>query len=140
MENNYEKLFSQLETPQAPIGLLEKILNRLTRERKLSAKRRLFVFSFSLLASLIALIPAWQFVWSGFAQSGFFQFFSLLFSDAAIVLTYWQNYALSLLETFPVSRLIIFLAITFIFLESLKLLAENIKIYGHQQILSNKNI
>jgi len=139
MSKNYQELFSRLAAPQMPPELLEKILNRLTKQQKLAAKRRLFVFSFSLLGSLIALIPAWQFVWSGFAESGFWQFFSLLFSDAAVVLTYWQNYALSLLETFPASRLIIFLAVVFVFLQSLKLFTNNIKICGHQQILSNKN-
>lgn len=114
---------------EAPDGLLEKVLGQLQKEQKIMAlKRRRIIFSFGAVISALSLIPAYLTLQASLAESGFFQFFSLIFSDSEIVLAYWQNFILSLLETLPITNLIIFLALTALFLESLKLLAKNTKI------------
>ncbi len=129
MRKDYEKLFSHLKSPEPPDGLFEKIILRLRKEQKLiSLKRRLIIFSIGLIGSAVAFISAFQAVQKGFTESGFIEFLSLLFSDAGVIMTYWQNFALSLLETFPTMSLVALLAIGLIFLESLKLLAKDIKI------------
>ena len=140
MTQNWDKLFSHYQAPNPSYDLLGKIMTRISEERRLLIlKRRLVVFLAGLLGSIILFIPALKGLISGFSQSGFFQYFSLLFSDAEIITTYWQNYALSLLETLPVMNLILFLAIIFAILELLKLLAKDVKnIFISKQLIHNK--
>ena len=109
-------------------GLLSQVLARIEYEKKLSAtKKKLVVFLLIFLTSLVAVIPTFQTLRTGFIDSGFIQFFGLLFSDFDIISNYWQNFTLSLLETLPVLNILIFLAVSFSLLESLKLMTREIK-------------
>lgn len=127
MRKNHEKLFTNIEPPE---DLLEKVLNQIQKEAKiLELKRRVFIFSLSTLFSAIAFVPIFQMMQKEFAQSGFLQFFSLLFSDFEIITVNWQNFIFSLLETLPLTSLITFLFIILVFLESLKLLTKDLKIF-----------
>ena len=138
MRKDYEKLFTYLDSPEPPRDLFEKIISRLEKEQKLIIlKRRLAVFSLGFVGSAMAFIPALKMVRASFVESEFMYFFSLLFSDAEIVATYWQNFTLSLLERLPVTNIIIFFAVIFFFLGSLRLLMKEIKnipIFIHQLI------
>jgi len=136
MRKDYEKLFTYLDSPEPSADLFEKVISRLGKERKLIIlKRRLAIFSLGFAGSAMAFIPALKMVRASFAESEFMYFFSLLFSDAKIVATYWQNFTLSLLERLPVVNIIIFFTVIFFFLGSLKLLAKeikNISVFTHQ--------
>lgn len=128
MSKSYKKLFTYLNPPEPPGDLFKKIMHRIHEERRLLIiKRRLVIFSISLIGSIVAFIPAFQTVKTGFIESGFTEYLSLLFSDTGIVVTYWQNFTFSLLETLPIMSLVAFLITMLVFLESLKLLAKNIK-------------
>jgi len=139
MTKDWEKLFTYYNAPEPPVGLLAKILERINQEKRLlTLKRRLAIFSAGLIGAIILFIPALKGVIAGFAESGFTQYFSLLFSDAEIVLAYWQNYVFSLLETLPVVSLILFLAIILAILELLKLLVKDLKnIFISKQLIHN---
>jgi len=139
MAKDWEKLFSYYNVPEPPNDLLGKIMKRINQEKMLlTLKRRLVIFSAGLFGAIILFIPALKAVISGFAESGFAQYFSLLFSDAGIVLTYWQNYTFSLLETLPVVNLILLLATIFVILELLKLLVKDLRnIYLSKQLIHN---
>ncbi|MCX6743001.1 MAG: hypothetical protein NT116_02075 [Candidatus Parcubacteria bacterium] len=139
MDKNYQKLLSYYQAPEPPNNLLGKIMQRIGEEKRLlTLKRRLFLFSAGLIGAITLFIPALKGVISGFSESGFIQYFSLLFSDAEIVLAYWQNYTLSLLETLPVVNLILLLATIFAILELLKLLVKDLKnIYLSKQLIHN---
>lgn len=128
MDNNYEKLFSKIKPLDPPAGLLERIINRIQTERNLlTVKRRLVIFSVGFIGSIAAFVPVFKMVYQGFAESGFMQFLSLLFSDTGVVLTYFGNFVSSLLEALPVTGLLAFSVVLLIFLESLKLLSKDIK-------------
>lgn len=127
MPQELEKVFASYRSPAPSEELLNKITLRLKREQTKRAKRRLAVFSLTLVASLAAFFPVCQFVWQDISQSGFMDFVSLLFSDSGLVLAYWQNFVLALLEVLPVISLALFLIVSAVFMESLKLLAKNIK-------------
>ncbi len=114
---------------EPPIGLFEKIMNRIHKEERLLViKRRIVIFSIGLVGSLSGFIPAFKMARIGFIESGFFQFSSLIFSDFSIVMAYWQSFAAALLETLPIMSIIVLLGILFVFLESLKYLTKNIKL------------
>jgi ABC-type spermidine/putrescine transport system permease subunit I len=116
---------------EAPEGLLDKILARIHGEKRLlGVKRRLAVFSIGAAGSAAAFIPVFKMAQLEISNSGFLQFFSLLFSDFGAVAVYWHSFTLSLLETLPAMSLAVFLAITLLFLESLKFLAKDIKSFN----------
>lgn len=113
---------------EPPMGLFEKVMGRIHKEQRLfNIKRRIVIFSIGLVGSLITSFPAIKFLSSEFIATGFIQFSSLLFSDFAIVTTYWQSFILTLLETLPTIGIIAFLITAFIFLESLKHLTKDIR-------------
>lgn len=111
-----------------PAGLFEKMMRRLGEEQRLqSVRRRLVIFSIVFIGSVLALIPTFQMAKTGMAESGLIQFFSLLFSDFGTVINYWQSFVLTILESLPVMSLVAFLAAFFVFLESIKFLAREMK-------------
>jgi hypothetical protein len=128
MSQNYEKLFAKIKPNEPFPGLLETVVNRIEKERGISIRRRIFIFTASAIFSVIAFIPAFQSVHSEFVDSGFTRFFSLLFSDFEIVVAYWQSFAMSLLETLPIMGLLVLTSVSLIFLESMRLLVKNINI------------
>lgn len=117
-------------------NLLAKIMARIQQEKKIGElRKRLIFFSFIAVGSAIALAPAFNALRLDLAQSGVVQYFSLLFSDYSTVIVLWQEFALSVLETFPVMTVAIFLAAVFVFLISLKFLIKD-----YEQIFSIKSI
>jgi hypothetical protein len=138
MRKDYEKLFTHLEPPEPPAGLFAKIMARIhEEERLLSMKRRLFLFSTTVLISAGALIPVVNAFQTEFAQSGLFQFLSLLFSDLGSVAANWQDFGLAILESLPAMNMMALLINMFVLLWSLKHLAQAIKVVFHSPQLIN---
>ncbi len=120
--------------------LFEKIMLGIGAEKnKIAIRRKIAVFSVILAGSFIGLFPAVKAVYSSLISSGFTQLFSLVFSDTAIVMSLWQNFALSLLETLPINGILITGFLGFIFFGSLKFLTNNLKNnYEYRQNISIK--
>jgi len=128
MDKNLEKIPEDFNLVEPPAGLFDKIMCRIEREKKIfTLRRRIIIFSIGLIGSAIAFVPAFTYVRYGFVESGFYSFFSLIFSDTEVVITYWESFIQSLLETLPVVGLAALLTTVVIFLESLKLLTKDIK-------------
>ena len=87
---------------QPPAGLLEKVLLAVETEQRKTARRRFVLSSAGLLVLSILLIPAIKGFGTELMQSGFVSFFSLAFVNFTAVFSNWQDFALSLLESFPV--------------------------------------
>ena len=113
---------------EPPEELLEKILKRIHREERFLVFRKTIIFSATLVISLIGFIPSFKMLISDINQSGFASFFSLIFSDFSSIATYWQNFAMILLETLPAVSFAIFLAVILTLLQSAKSLFKNLKI------------
>lgn len=129
MTQDYQKLFSYVDTQEPSQELLGKIMSRIEGERKMATiKRKIIAFSVALAGSILALAPAFKMVWDGISSSGFVQFLSLLFTDSEIVLAYWQSFVMTLLESLPMFSIILFLVIVFTLLGSARFLSKNIKI------------
>ncbi|MBI4991682.1 MAG: hypothetical protein HZB99_00490 [Candidatus Harrisonbacteria bacterium] len=138
MRRDYKKLFTHFTPPEPPEGLFDKIIARIREEEQLLfVKRRLILFSIAVVVSATAFIPAINAFQQEFAQSGFSQFLSLIFSDLGSVMANWQDFGLAILESLPAVSIITFLATTLIFLWSLKHLAQAIKIVFNQPQLIN---
>jgi len=118
---------TKLRSIEPPKGLLEKILKRIHKEERILVLRRIIIFSITLAASMLGFVPSLKILLSDFNQSGFLNFFSLIFSDFSSITTYWQSFVMILLETLPAVSLAIFLAVLLVFLQSVKSLTKNIK-------------
>jgi hypothetical protein len=114
----HDRLFDHLSSPELPHGLLEHILAHIHAKERHSAIIRSVIFGLGLIASLAAFVPALQWVQSSLAESGFLDYFGLLFSDTGAILATGKSFALILLESLPVFSLALFLAIVLAFLES----------------------
>lgn len=125
--DTYDKLFSNLE-PHNPSGdLSSRVLANIKKHQRQTSLRRFVVFSFVLLASIVAMIPAVRSLVSAFKQSGFIEFMSLIFSDTSMIAVYWKNFMFILLETLPVVSIAIFLTVLFSLLESIKFILKDIR-------------
>lgn len=124
--------------------LFDKVIGRIQqfqRDKRVKAvKRRIFVFSALSLISLIAFVPAFSTMKLNMTESGFLNFISLLFSDFKVVMSYWQNFTMSLLESLPVVNLVLVFFLVFSFLWSLKSLFGNIKKFTFRRGLSLNRI
>lgn len=99
---------------QAPPGLFEQVVSRIDSFRRRQARVRLAGTA----TLLFALFPsaAWlaRAFWLQAVQTGFGQYLSLAFSDFSQVLINWQDYALSLIESFPLLPAIEVLSVAFV--------------------------
>ena len=108
--------------------LFGKVINRVHKERRILAiRRRIMLYSALFIMSVTAVIPAANILIAESAESGFFQFISLIFTDSNVILVYLQSFSLALLEALPAVGLLAVLSVTLVFLWSLKNLTLNIK-------------
>jgi len=127
MSANYNDLFNHFKPAEPSEGLFGIILQRFQKEQCLSFIKRAVLFFLVFIGSVAAIVPGFQTTRAGLVESGFMQFFSLIFSDFKIVITDWQNFSFALLESLPAVSMAIFFSTLLVFLESLRFLVKNIK-------------
>ncbi len=84
------------------------------------ARTRLWVLSSFSLGSLAGSIFEFRALSQDFLHSGFYRYFSLVFSNGSTVLKYWKEFSLTLTDSIPVMSLILSLALVFVFFISLR--------------------
>jgi hypothetical protein len=113
---------------EPPTGLADRIMESIRYKQRVIAFKKTALFSFTFLASLIAVMPAFSWLHSDIANSGFLSFSSLIFSDFSIVVRYWQSFGMTILETLPALSIALFLIVLAILMESAILMAKNTKL------------
>jgi uncharacterized membrane protein len=136
MEKDYKKLFMNLEEVRPSDELFERIILRIGKEeRMIVAKMRIVFFSFLLIVSSFGFAYSFIATQNALVNSGFIQFFSLIFSDFSIVATYWQNFLLTLLESLPVIAVVISLVMFSLVLGFLTFLMKDIQFINSNNII-----
>lgn len=107
--------------------LLGKIIQKIHREERILAIRKTAIFSVVFIFSLVGIVPSFRMLMSDFSNTGFFNFFSLIFSDFSMMTVYWKSFIMALLETLPAISLALFLAILLTLVQSIISLLKNIK-------------
>lgn len=110
MEDRYKKLFGYINLIEPPQGLQTRILARIDIEEKRFAKIRTLAFSGSAAASFGLSLWAVVYLVNSVRETGFWQYFSLIFSENGAMLAYWRELSFSLAESLPITGLIIFLS------------------------------
>lgn len=126
MNADWEK-FLKITQIEPPERLLRNILAQIELKQRQTARTKLALWGGLSLASFISIIPASLYTISEFSRSGFYQYFSLLFSDGGVALMYWKEFSLSLAESIPVLATAAILLALFVFLESTLLAIKNIR-------------
>lgn len=117
-EQNGGLVSRHLEYASLPFDLEKNIWSRLSREQKRQAKIHLAAFAVVDTLAFVGLVSSIIYLSKVFSQSGFGQYFSLIFSDGNLLVSYWQELAFSLAESLPVLGFIALLSVTTILIWS----------------------
>lgn len=128
MSDDFQKLFSLNKQATPSPELFNRIIANINIQRQARIKRIIAIRSLFFVFSVIILIFGWQWIQADMAKSGFMHFIALLFSDSKILMAYWQSFILVLLESLPVTGLLVLLAAVLAILQSLKFLARDFKL------------
>jgi len=108
--------------------LYNKILNRISNEKSIVAMRKRLIFtSFVFAFSVSCFVLSGLFFLSAVSKSGFFQMFSLIFSDFKVISSYSTSFILSLLESLPIFNIILSLVMVLFVSFVAKFLTKDIK-------------
>ncbi len=99
---NVEKIFSKLETPEPPSGLAQAILVRIERRERRVLIVKIVASACVFGISLLMIGIGFSYFRASLAETGFLQFGSLLFSDFSLIVSNLPDFALSMIESFPV--------------------------------------
>ena len=90
-----------LDCMEPPASLCSTVLGRIALARRRRARVHLAFETSVCFMSGILLVPIAQYAGSEIYTSGFYEFFSLFFSDRQVVLNSWQESVYTLLEKLP---------------------------------------
>ena len=113
----YQEILKEAKV-EPPRGLSDSISVRVREVEHNAWHTRFVTFIATTLVSSVALVVATIRLWSDLAQSGFYQYFSLLLSDGATLSLYWKQLGLSLVESLPLLNLAILLSVLGVFIWS----------------------
>ena len=134
MPKSVKNLFQNLKNLDPSRGIEDRILKAIALEKNRLAKRKLAFVYTGFFVSFGAFFYAALSSGSAFLRSDFWNIARLIFTDARIVTGHWQDFSLSLLETFPVTDLIVLLAPVFAVLLLLNLYFKLINNNQHNYI------
>ncbi len=110
MRKDYEKLFTNLEPKEPPVGLFDRIILAIKREQELRhTKRLLFGFLSLLLVSLVATPLSGTMLVNQVESSGISYFISTAISDLGTFFALWQDFSLAIIESLPIRSIMVFL-------------------------------
>jgi len=113
MQDEYGKLFSSIREVKVPTYLEGVVLARIRQVERTAIKVQIFVFGVASLGILSLAVPVLRYVASGFSQSGFYQYFSLLFSDSDAILSHFADFLILLGESVPLFSLVVLFSFAF---------------------------
>ena len=131
MTQNIRKIFKKLKNIEPSDGLEIKILREIALEKNWQVKKRLIFADALTLGSLGAFVFVLLNWGNEFLRSEFWNLAKLVFSDTAVVATFWKVFLFSLLETFPAAHVALILAPVFLLMVSLKIYFSNNNYYKH---------
>jgi hypothetical protein len=117
-DEKYKKLFGYVNLIEPPKGLGRRIVAGIDAEEKRLARIRIWIFGSGSVASFGLSLWAVIYFVKSVGETGFWQYFSLLFSGDGAVYAYWKELTFSLAESLPIVSLIMFLAVVGFFIWS----------------------
>lgn len=122
---NGSGLYRTLDSIEPPQGLYRSVMARIELARRRQAQIRAGLFAVFACASGTLLVPVLEYTSGQLYASGFYEYLSLAFSDRTLVLTYWREFVLSLVESLPSLALVLLLPLAAALIFSLVKLFKN---------------
>jgi hypothetical protein len=136
MQSKLIKIFR--EAKYEPESDLKQIVwSTIVAREKRTTRFKLWSFGLLGFISLAGLIPAFKMLLTDMAHSGFYEYFSLIFSDTGSIFSYWKELTLSITESLPVVSIIFTLSLLFICFLSLRYLMKQI---GKGQLMGSATL
>ncbi len=109
MRKDYEKLFTYLKSAEPSAGLFDRIISTIEREQELRrTKNLLFGLLTISVVSLVAMPFSWTLLVNQVRNSDILYFVSAAVSNLETFLTLWQDFGLAVLESLPITGIIVF--------------------------------
>jgi hypothetical protein len=134
MNPNYEKLFATLTSPEPPAGLTEKILSRISRRERNVLGVKIAVSACVFGASVGVAVAGYINLVASLSRSGFFQIFSLIFSDFSSMAANFPDFAFSIMESFPIFTTAFLLAGVMFAIWSMAALIDEASLFRHGRV------
>jgi hypothetical protein len=96
------------------------IFNRINILEKRKLKTRAYSYASLGVISFVLIFPALSYTASQFSQSGFFEYFSIVFSDISLAFSFWEDLLMSLVSTLPMFGILLSFSFVFATLVFLK--------------------
>jgi len=122
---SYDKLFARLSDVSCPADLEQTIVHTIYVKETHAAEVRFAFLGTLSVASVAGLVTSSIYISHDVARSGFEQYLMLSFSDSSVLLIYWKQFALSLIETLPLVGVVAFLSALGLFIWSAAKAAAN---------------
>ena len=116
-------------TVAPPENLYFAVISRIGSEKKKTAMRQIIYTGVAILLSVFAFVEAFFVMLGSLARSGFYNYFSLIFSDGFALASSWKDFVFSLVESFSFFEFFILLSLVFVVLVSIRLIVKNMKIF-----------
>lgn len=131
--DSHKNIFSKLPSHQVPGELFGKIMAKISKKQRRRALWEFVVSSTFFVGALAFFVPVVTAVHNAMVQSGSYEYFALVFSNFSEVLSSWQDFASSFLESLPILGIAGFLITMFVLLASLRFISRDAKIlfYHH---------
>lgn len=110
---------------QPPSELRKNILLQIVREEHHRAKNYVLASVATASVSVMGVIFSINYVAQAISASSFYQYLSLLFSDPDVVLSYWKEFVLSLVESLPFFAITLVLVAVVVLMLSVRVFTSN---------------
>jgi|GEM_PF-2543302 len=135
--DNFEAKISQalrVEASSTTPELAEKIIMAIEKRARRTDLAKMIVYSLSAVFSLAIFVITWRSESQYIFNSETGSLASLLFSDTGVVLAYWREYLLSVVESLPVFSITALVLLFWLLLSSLWLSLSNYLNFIHHAI------
>ena len=133
MDNKLQKIFKKTSYEPEP-ELAQMVWSAIIARDEKATNLKLWAFAFMGLTSLSGLVFTFKTLFTDMARSGFYEYFSLLFSDTGSILSYWKEFTFSLAESLPIISILCVLSLLLVSFLSLKYLMKQI---NRNQLISS---
>ena len=113
----------------------KRILFSINKEEVKHARIYFLISIITIVASVPCLFFSVQYMIQAFYESSFFVYVSLIFWNPNVVVSYWGELSVSLLETLPIFGILVSLIVVNTFLISIRVLVKNSR--GRTSLLFN---
>ncbi|MBU6427024.1 hypothetical protein KGQ27_02170 [Patescibacteria group bacterium] len=124
-KESYSKIFESYSADGARDRIISAVFVRIATARRRQAIFSTVTFGVLAIAASVSFIPAIDYLLGAASHSGFTQYISLLSTDGLVVLQYWKELAMSIIESAPIAESALLTAIVLIFVYSVRSLVAS---------------